>query len=184
MKPCKDETIYINNDLKAVYSYWENGRPFRRQPGWWANMSPRDFKQPEKNQTLVNLHNLGVEFGTVEHVSFTVSGTAYYTYDVPTGFAEDVGIVGDHNVENGVGYLPINAFTRITMNDHVTCCVLARSNKDLDYYFDVLVDEPLPRDAVFVHYPIGNKQKTTEYDVKAGTVIQGTAIAGYLDYAS
>lgn len=176
------EIIPINADLNAVYTYWDDGAKFRRQPGWWDYMKLRGDVAPEKNETLLRLLAKGLSLRTVEHVSFTLSGKVIYTYDTTEGTVEDIGLPGEHNVEHGRGYLSPHAFTRVTDEGHSTCCIVrpATAEAKNDYLFEILTDGELETPANFVHYCLGSKAKQTEYNVPAKLVIKGTAIIGKL----
>lgn len=158
-RPATDQITAVNDELNVVYSTWKKGSEFRRQPGWWEHMPKRDYVEPSVNPTLVRLVKKGLHFGLVEHVSFTVSGRVRYVYDTPDGFAEDIGVPGEHNVENGGGYLPIHAFTRTVEEDHIACCVVPKPGvvKGLTYWFGI-ADAPDDA-AVLSHQIVGFPSK-------------------------
>lgn len=176
----KEEFLPINQDLNVAYTLWPDGSEFRRRIGWWGHMEEREWIEPKENKTLLRLMGKGIILSRVEHVSFTVSGKVYYTYDTPEGFAEDVGVAGEHNVENGAGYLSLHPFSRRTDGNHMTCCIVRNleNKSDRRYDFEILTDQTLSQPATFIHYCLGPKQKITEYDLKPGFEIQGTAIIG------
>lgn len=150
-RPATDETISINDDLNVVYSLWLKGAQFRRQPGWWSHMLQREYIEPTTNPTLVRLVEKGLQLGFVEHVSFTVSGRVRYVYDTAQGFAEDIGMPGDHNVENGGGYLPVHAFTRIVEEDHISCCIVPKPGQVASVRYAFSIETEADPTANFSH---------------------------------
>lgn len=182
MRTAKDEVFAINPDLNVVYTTWEDGSRYRRLEGWWRHMEQREWVEPAGNETLLRLQKKGLHLARVEHVSFTVAGKVIYLYDTPEGFAEDIGLPGEHNVANGSGYLSLHAFTRITNEGHMTCCVVRNLETQTDqrYDFAIQTDIVLEQEAVFVHYCLGPRQKETDYDLKPGFTVFNTAIIGRL----
>lgn len=78
---------------------------------------------------------------------------------------------GFHNVENGGGYLPAGEFTRRFHEDFTLCCVVQkfRRTPGVQYHFAVVTGTVvLERDALFVHYATGARQKQTDFDLPAG----------------
>ncbi len=77
---------------------------------------------------------------------------------------------GCHNVENGGGYLPAGEFAR-RFHDFTLCCVVQkfRRTPGVQYHFEVVTGPAvLDRDALFVHYATGARQRQTDFDLPAG----------------
>jgi len=183
----RDELIEINDDLDVNYGVFKNAFTFRRPPGSWQHFPELSFVAPSANAKIAEPFAQGVEWGAYEHVSVVINGSADYQFETPDGRKTWVWSYGDHNVEDGVGYLPKGTFIRTFSDDFTLCCILQRRTRALGvtYGFEVVTGtKVLDRDVLFVHYATGARQKQTDFNLKAGDVIDiaapDIAIVGWI----
>ena len=166
-----DEVIAINDDLDINYGVFRNGFTFRRAANPWRLWPMLEFVPPRLNTTIAEMVDAGVAWTLCEHVSVVINGWADYVFEGPKGPITQRWTLGCHNVENGGGYLPAGEFTRRFHDDFTLCCVVQkfRRTPGVQYHFEVLIGPAvLDREALFVHYATGVRQKQTDFDLPAG----------------
>jgi hypothetical protein len=208
-----EDKIAINDRFYAHYCLYIDGQSFYRPRNAWYKYTQRNFVTPTINPQLANPYNEGVLFDCYEHVSVCIGGSSNYTlkrhqygYDANGSLISDVvgnityeWVFGDHNVENGLGYLPSEEFTRIFNSNYETCCILPvieNTVTDPTYNFEVVKlnnsSHVLNRNIKFAHIAFGNvsingsnyAQKQNVMDLINGTTISSTensiVILGYI----
>ena len=208
-----EETVAINERFYAYYSSYINGADFSRGRNSFSTLTKREFIAPTTNPVLAPEHNAGVKFDACEHVSLCLSGNAnfelkrhQYTYDESGNLTGDivgtyndtVWSFGSNNVENGLGYLPKEQFTRTFSNNYSTCCILPTdyADKTSVYNFEVVQlnnsSTTLNKDVMFVHVAYGSvdlnggiyNQKQNILNVLSGSTINSSTtsiiILGYI----
>jgi len=166
-----DEVIAINDDLDINYGVFKNGFSFRRAANSWRLWPMLEFVPPRLNPTIAEMYDAGVAWTLCEHVSVCINGWADYVFEGPKGPITQRWTPGFHNVENGGGYLPAGQFTRRFHDDFTLCCVVQklRRTPGVQYHFEVVTGAfTLDRDALFVHYATGVRQRQTDFDLPAG----------------
>lgn len=169
-----DETVPINDDLDINYGVFKNGFTFRRAANSWRLWPMLEFVAPRTNRVIGDMHDAGVAWTLCEHVSVAINGWADYVFEGPDGPITQVWTPGCHNVEHGGGYLPAGAFARTFHDDFTLCCVVQkfRRTPGVQYQFEVVTGlAVLDREALFVHYASGVRQKQTDFDVPVDTAI-------------
>ena len=156
-RPTVSEEIFpINDDLSVHYSVFKNGYTYYRPANTWRFWNKLPYAAPSSNAWLVQSCADGVEFECAEHVSVVTNGTATYTFTAPDGPKDYLWERGSHNVDNGMGYLPSEEFTRTFENDFTLCCIIQPfrgRDSTARYSFEVLNGpKTLDRDALAVHY--------------------------------
>lgn len=173
-----DEVIAINDDLDINYGVFKNGFTFRRAANSWRLWPMLEFVAPKLNPTIAEMYDAGVEWTLCEHVSVCINGWADYVFEGPKGPITQRWTPGFHNVENGGGYLPAGEFTRRFHDDFTLCCVVQkfRRTPGVQYHFEVVTGPVvLDRDALFVHYATGVRQRQTYFDLAAGHAVDVAA---------
>jgi hypothetical protein len=169
-----EDVLPINDDLEIRYSRFLNDTSYVRPQGSWRLWTPQVFVPPLANRTIGEMYDAGVEWDLYEHVSVAIAGEADYVFTGPDGEISQTWSTGCHNVENGCGYLPRQAFTRHFRKDFELCCVIRRfgSSSGVNYRFDV-VTEPteLVEAALFVHYAVGPRQRQTDFNALPGYTV-------------
>ncbi|EQA99130.1 MULTISPECIES: hypothetical protein [Sphingobium] len=166
-----DEVIAINDDLDINYGVFRNGFTFRRAANSWRLWPMLEFVAPRLNPTIAEMYDAGVAWTLYEHVSVVINGWADYVFEGPKGPITQRWMHGLHNVENGGGYLPAGEFTRRFHDDFTLCCVVQkfRRTPGVQYHFEVLTGPAvLDREALFVHYATGARQRQTDFDLPPG----------------
>ncbi len=173
-----DEIVPINDDLDINYGVFRNGFSFRRGANSWRLWPMLEFVAPRLNPTIAEMYEAGVAWTLCEHVSVAINGWADYVFEGPKGPITQRWTPGYHNVENGGGYLPAGEFTRRFHDDFTLCCVVQKFRRapDVQYHFEVLTGPVLlDREAQFVHYATGPRQRQTDFDLPAGHVLDVAA---------
>ena len=133
------------------------------------------YVAPSTNPWLLKTITDQVQFDCCEHASVALNGTASYIMMTPNGPKNFAWQRGTHNVDNGVGYLPTEEFTRTFSNNFTLCCVIQpfkNRSGEFTYSFEILTKSTvLVKDAVCVHYCTGVKEKQTEMNISANTTI-------------
>lgn len=172
-KPTASEEIFpINDDLSAHYSVFKNGYTYRRPANTWRFWSKLPYVAPDGNPWISANCADGVRFDCAEHVSVAINGTATYTFATPDGPKDYLWERGVHNVDNGMGYLPSEEFTRTFENDFTLCCIVQPfmgRDTTARYSFEVLTGpQALTRDAFAIHFCTGVFAKQTHLDLIHG----------------
>jgi hypothetical protein len=164
-KPTSSEEVFvINEDLNAHYSTFKDGFSFFRRGDSWPNWEKLPYRDPSENPWLIEAVADGVKFERCEHLSVVLKGHAVHTLQTPTGPKDYVWNVGDHTLDQGIGYLPSEYNTRVFSDGFTTCCIVqpfAGRDTPARYSFEVLTGpKTLDRDALAVHY-CATKQTVT-----------------------
>lgn len=189
-----EEYIDINSSFWAHYGYFKNDFSFDRPSNCWRNWIQRPFVAPQTNYFLKDPYDKGVEFICCEHVSVCVNGNADYILNGTDNTITYDWTLGVHNVENGLGYLPNNGFTRVFHNNFELCCIIQKPDRpaNLTYNFQVLnSNQILDGDVEFLHVAAGSvtvdgteyAQKQTAFNLTSGAnvtfAVNSIGIVGY-----
>lgn len=170
-----EQLISLNDDLDVSYSVFKNDFTYRRAANSYRLWRMQEFVPPSQNAIIADMYQRGVSWTFCEHVSVAINGTADYVFESPDGPITQVWSYGWHNVENGGGYLPFGEFTRTFHDDFTLCCVIQKFKRatDTQYAFEVVkVPKVLERDVLFVHYATGPRQTQTDFNLKAGDMVE------------
>ena len=156
-KPTISEEVFvINEDLNAHYSVFRNDAVFRRSANSWPFWEKMPYTAPTTNGFLLQSVADGAKYDCCEHASVALNGTVVYTLPTPSGDKKYLWERGSTNVDNGIGYLPAEVFSRTFHDDHTTCCIVQpfRGRQTAARYsFEVLTaPKVLTRDALAVHF--------------------------------
>jgi hypothetical protein len=183
-----EESFIINEDLTVYYTLFKDNYTFTRPANSWSRWREFPYLIPNTNNSLMENHNDGVELKCCEHVSVVTQGTATYTLITNNGPKDYLWEYGTHNVDNGLGYLPTDIFTRVFHTGFELCCIvqpiLGRTT-EASYSFEVVRGaKTLDNDTYAVHYATGTMAKQTQFNLPSGTEIDiganDLAIAIYL----
>lgn len=171
-----EESFFINEDLTVYYTLFKDNYTFTRPKNSWSRWKEFPYEVPNTNLSLMQNYNDGVELKCCEHVSVVINGTATYTLITNEGPKDYLWEYGTHNVDNGLGYLPTDSFSRIFHTGFELCCVLqpplGRDPAAQEYRFEIIHGpSTLEKDAFAIHYATGSMQKQTQYDLEIGTGI-------------
>lgn len=173
-----EEIIPINEDLSAHYSVFKNGYVFKRAAGAWREWEKLTYTPPTSNPWLIQTANANVQFDCCEHVSVALNGDASYFMQTPNGAVNFPWSRGTHNVDNGLGYLPSEQFTRTFQNDYTTCCIVqpfTGRDTPAKYTFTMYTGpSSLTQNSLCIHYCTGPRAKQTDMAATAGTPIDIT----------
>ena len=174
-KPTASEEVFvINEDLNAHYSVFRNGAVFRRGANAWPFWEKMPYAAPTANGFLIQSVADGANYDCCEHACVVIHGTANWVVTTPSGDKEYLWERGSTNVDNGIGYLPADVFSRTFHGDHTTCCIVQPfmgRQTTTRYSFEVLTaPKVLTRDALAVHYC---DTKQTDMGVAADTPVEG-----------
>lgn len=201
-----EDKIPINDRFYAHYCLYIDGQTFYRPRNAWYKYTQRTFLEPTVNPQLASPYNEGVQFECYEHVSVCIGGSSDYTlkrhqyeYDANGTLVGDVvgnityeWVFGDHNVENGLGYLPSEEFTRVFKSNYETCCILPvieNTDTSTQYNFEIVKldnsSHTLNKNIKFMHVAFGNvtvdgnpyAQKQNLFGMAGGTIPTGTVLS-------
>jgi len=156
-KPTISEEVFvINEDLNAHYSVFRNDAIFRRGDNSWPFWEKMPYVAPTSNGFLTQSVADGAKYDCCEHACVVLNGTTNWAMTTPSGDKEYLWERGSTNVDNGIGYLPAEVFSRTFHDDHTTCCIVqpfTGRQTTARYSFEVLTaPKVLTRDALAVHY--------------------------------
>lgn len=161
-----EDKVDINQNFYAHYIHYIDGESFVRPGNSWVGYKVKEFIPPSKNLKISEFYKLNVKMRCFEHVSVCIDGSADFVY---RGYNDEGNVLqvndtwhfGVNNIENGLGYLPTETFTRSFKNNYKTCCIIPMQNSDksINYYFEVVQFESpslvLTKDYVFAHIASG-----------------------------
>lgn len=197
-----EDKVDINERFYAHYTTYIDGASFFRPKNAWYKFTKRDHVDSNSNPHISTPATDGVLFECFEHVSVCISGSSdftvkkhTYTYDDNGNLTSDalsdityVWTTGVHNVDNGLGHLPTDEFTRTFNNDYATCCILPVEGADKTevYNFEVVdlngSSTTLNKNIKFAHVCLGTVvlnsteyvQKQNIFNLSQGTVINSS----------
>jgi hypothetical protein len=197
------EQVPVTEAVTIHYTHYRDGakvlRPvlanwYGRGPGKTLNLAPNSLT----NSSLIEINNLGVELVACEHLMLVITGSMESEFVIGDTSVLYTFTPGEHNGDNGYGFMPTSTWKRITNNSHQTACAILNSNRAEDkiYKFSVIsldVDEEWIADQAFdfVHVVAGvgeiDQQECARYHtalhVESGTRLRASeplmAIVGW-----
>jgi hypothetical protein len=152
-------SIQINEDFNVSFVTFVDNSQFYRSKNFQQLFIEKQFLAPSKNRVLSAAYENNVEFGCYETLYVCIGGNAEHVmsssnnvnYSVDWNF-------GDHNLENGSGYLPKKENTLICNNNFTLCTLYPTFNKTNTriYNFEILKeDTTLNKNINFAHVAYG-----------------------------
>lgn len=151
-------TINVNESFSVSYGTFKDNASLTYSNNSFKFFPKKQFIEPVTNQFVNSFYNNSVPLECYEHVNLCVAGNAKYKLSIDDQLYEYDFNLGDHNIDNGIGYVPAVTHTLESVNNFTLCCLYQTFEKDpsIVYNFEIIKqDTTLDKNINFAHVAYG-----------------------------